>query len=120
MISNTGELNDNNVVTDIEQARIKTKPDKIEVLLSAGNVKSQGFIIKHIELRQYREKFDQRLGYYSLITIVVATDKGSAVLKYDEGYRGEDALEAAVAIIKYAGLAAVINRALIELQHESE
>jgi hypothetical protein len=37
--------------------------------------------------------------------------------KYDEGFRGDDAIESAVTILtQYGGFASVINRALIELQ----
>jgi hypothetical protein len=70
-----------------------------------------------VELRQYVERRDERLGDYSLLTVVVETDRGTAELKYDEGFRGSDALESAANMLsQYIGLASLINRALIELQ----
>lgn len=80
-------------------------------------MESQGHSIRKIELRQYVERSDEKLGVYSLLTILVETDKGSVEMKYDEGFRGEDALESAAAFLKeYTGIASVVNRALIELQ----
>jgi len=79
-------------------------------------MESQGFLIKKMEMRQYIERSDERLGDYSLLTVVVETDHGDVEMKYDEGFRGSDALESASKLLlQYAGLAALINRALIEL-----
>jgi hypothetical protein len=51
------------------------------------------------------------------LTVLVETDRGSVEMKYDEGFRGADALESAATILtRYVGLASLINRALIELQ----
>ncbi|MGI0048924.1 MAG: hypothetical protein ACREAW_05235 [Nitrososphaera sp.] len=86
-------------------------------MLMAGAQKNQGFVIQKVELRQYVERRDERLGDYSLLTVVVQTDRGTAEMKYDEGFRGPDALKsAATMLMQYVGLASLINRALIELQ----
>jgi len=70
-------------------------------------------------MRQYVERRDEKLGDYSLLTVVVETDKGAVELKYDEGFRGPDAFESAVTLLtKYTGLSALINRALIALSSE--
>lgn len=103
--------------SDIDPDRTSRPPDKVKTLLAGGEQKNQGFVIKKVELRQYVERRDERLGDYSLLTIVVETDKGTAEMKYDEGFRGSDALESAATMLaQYVGLASLINRALIELQ----
>lgn len=103
--------------SDIEPGRIKGPAAKTRILLSAAqNV--QGFVVCRVEMRQYVEgKDDDKLGDYSLLTVIVETDKGAVEMKYDEGFRGPDALESAVAMLtQYVGLSSLINRALIELQ----
>ena len=105
-------------IRDIDISRItKQIPDKSLTLLADGKNESQGFIIEYIQLRQYIEKADPSLGNYSLLTVLIRTDKGEVEMKYDEGFRGIDVIEsAAVMLTQYAGLASLINRALIELQ----
>jgi hypothetical protein len=103
--------------SDIDQDRISRPADRSRVLLEKGSQKNQGFVIQKIEMRQYVERKDDRLGDYSLLTVVVETDRGDVEMKYDEGFRGPDALESAVTMLtQYVGLASLINRALIELQ----
>jgi hypothetical protein len=105
--------------SDIDPDRTNRPPDKSRVLLAKGAQKNQGFVIKQVEIRQYVERKDDRLGDYSLLTVVVETDKGTAEMRYDEGFRGPDALQSAVTMLtKYVGLASLINRALIELQRQ--
>jgi hypothetical protein len=105
-------------ISDIDGSRIiKRYPDKSLVLLSNGSSENQGFVIEHIELRQYIEKVDPFLGNYSLLTVLIKTDKGEAEMKYDEGFRDIDAIEStARTLTQYTGFASLINRALIELQ----
>ena len=104
-------------ITDIDPSRINRPPDRSEVLLAGGVQQHHGFTIKKIEIRQYIERKDEQLGEYSLLTAVVETDKGIVEMKYDEGFRGHDALDSTVMMLtQYVGLAALINRALIELQ----
>ena len=103
--------------SDIDQGRTNRPADRSRVLLEKGSQKNQGFVIQKIEMRQYVERKDDRLGDYSLLTVVVETDRGAVEMKYDEGFRGPDALESAVMMLtQYVGLASLINRALIELQ----
>jgi hypothetical protein len=105
-------------ITDVDPTRICRPADKLKVLLTKSNQQNQGFKINRVEIRQYVERKDRRLGDYSLITAVVETDKGAVEMKYDEGFRGPDALDSVVVMLtEYIGLAALINRALIELQH---
>ena len=105
-------------VTDIDSSRITERnPDKSLTLLANGKTENQGYIIEHIELRQYIEDIDPFLGNYSLLTVLIKTDKGEVEMKYDEGFRGTDVIESAATMLtQYAGLASLINRALIELQ----
>jgi len=103
--------------SDIDPSRTNRSPDRAKVLLAGGTQQNQGVVIKKIEMRQYVERKDESLGDYSLLTVLVDTDKGEVEMKYDEGFRGPDALDSAVAMLtQYVGLASLINRALIELQ----
>jgi hypothetical protein len=107
--------------SDIDSGRISRPPDRAKVLLARGTQKNQGFVIKQIEMRQYVERKDDRLGEYSLLTVLVETDKGTIEMKYDEGFRGPDALDSAVTMLtQYVGLASLINRALIELLQQQQ
>jgi hypothetical protein len=104
-------------VIDIDPDRISRPPDRLKVLLAQGSQQNQGFTIRRIEIRQYIERTDELLGEYSLLTAVIETDKGTVEMKYDEGFRGNDALDSTVTMLtQYVGLSALINRALIELQ----
>ena len=103
--------------SDIDPSRTSKPPNRSKVLLEKGSQKNQGFVIQKIEMRQYVERQDEKLGDYSLLTVVVETDRGAVEMKYDEGFRGSDALDSAVVMLtQYVGLASLINRALIELQ----
>jgi hypothetical protein len=102
---------------DISDNRANKEPDAVIILLESGKSESQGFIVQHIELRQYIESGDPRLGEYSLITVLIKTDKGGVEMKYDEGYRGSAALKSAADFLsQYVGYASLICRTLIELQ----
>ena len=102
--------------TDVDEERIKAPPSDSTILFS-GRSQEQGYTITRIDLRRYVERKDDRLGEYSLLTVLVETDSGSVEMKYDEGFRGQDALESAASMLRQnVGLAAIINRALIELR----
>lgn len=102
--------------TDVDETRIKGPPNDSTVLFR-GSTREQGFTITRIDLRRYLERKDDLLGDYSLLTVLVETDRGSIEMKYDEGFRGPDALDSAANMLRqHLGLAALINRALIELQ----
>jgi len=104
-------------VSDVDCDRIKCNPDKSVVLLTNVKIENQGYIIEHLEIRQYIEKSDPTLGSYSLLTIFIKTNNDIVEMKYDEGFRGDNAIDSAVTMLKqYVGFASLINRALIELQ----
>ena len=105
------------IIDIVNQKRVNRKPDKTIVLMSSGDFLEHGFIVKKIELKLYLEKKDEKLGQYSLITSIVETDKGSVEMIYDEGFRGENALEkAADFVTKNLGLSGLITRSIITLQ----
>ena len=101
--------------SDVDEGRLSRPPSSSKTLFD-GNMQNQGYCITRVELRRHVERTDDHLGEYSLLTVLVETDRGSVEMKYDEGFRGKDALEsAATFLLQYVGLAALINRALIEL-----
>ena len=96
--------------------RIDRIPDKISQILSDGTTPEKGYKIKNIQLRLYTEKNDEELGQYSLITSLVETDKGSVEMVYDEGFRGNNALErSSKFLIDNLGVSGLILRSLIFL-----
>ena len=96
--------------------RVNRSPDKIIQVLSDGTSVEKGYKIKNIELRLYTEKNDKKLGPYSLITSLVETDKGSVEMIYDEGFRGDNALEkSSKFLIENLGISSLILRSLIFL-----
>jgi len=116
-------LNPNNmkVVDEINPDRIGRKPDKIAILLSDGNLLEHGFTIKKVELRLYVEKYDEKLGPYSLITCLVETERGSIESVYDEGFRGKNSLDRAVKLLQEnLGLSGLVLRSIIGLRAELE
>ena len=97
--------------------RINREPDDTMTLLESGKFIEQGFVIQKISLRLFTEKPDAKLGNYSLITSLVETDRGAVEMIYDEGYRGENALErAGNFLMANLGLSGVILRSIIALQ----
>lgn len=100
-----------------DPSRVNRQPDKVEVLFNSGNFEEQGILVKHVELRLYIEKNDEKLGPFSLITSFVQTDKGSVEMIYDEGFRGNDSLNRAVQfLVSNLGLSALILRSIITLK----
>ena len=96
--------------------RIDRIPDKISQILSDGTTTEKGYKIKNIQLRLYTEKNDKKLGPYSLITSLVETDKGSVEMVYDEGFRGDNALERSSKFLTdNLGISGLILRSLIFL-----
>ena len=96
--------------------RVDRNPDKIIELLSNGSITEKDYLIKNIQLRLYIEKYDKKLLQYSLITSLIETDKGSVEMIYDEGYRGNDALETSSKFLtENLGISSLILRSLIFL-----
>lgn len=109
------------VVDIADPKRIQREPDGTFVVLSGGGFTEQGVTIKKIELRLFVEMTDEKLGPYSLITALVQTDRGDVEFVYDEGYRGEGALEStAKFLLNNLGLSAIILRSVIALSGQME
>ena len=99
--------------------RIESGPDNRTVIFSDGKITQDGVEIKKIELLEYKINTDQNLGTYSIITALVDTDQGLIEILYDEGYRGDDALnDSANMLIQNLGLSGLILRSLISLKNK--
>ena len=102
-----------------DSKRIEKEPDNRNVIFSDGKITQDGVEIKQIELLRYKIKTDENLGEYSVITALVDTDHGQIEILYDEGYRGDDALnESANMLIQNLGLSGLILRSLISLKNK--
>ena len=102
-----------------DSKRIEKEPDNRNVIFSDGKITQDGVEIKQIELLQYKIKTDENLGEYSVITALVDTDQGQIEILYDEGYRGDDALnESGNMLIQNLGLSGLILRSLISLKNK--
>ena len=99
-----------------EPQRIDRPPDKTISLLSGGKFLEQGHVVQNISLNLYIQKKDEKLGSYSLMTALIETDKGIIEMTYDEGYRGEHALEEAAAFLtSHLGISGLILRSIMQL-----
>ena len=104
-----------------DPSRVKKNPDDSLALFSSGTFTENSFVISKVELRLYIEKYDDKLGPYSLITSFVETDKGSIEMIYDEGFRGKDSLSRAAKFLSSnLGLSGLILRSVISLQEKIE
>jgi hypothetical protein len=104
------------VVDVAEPERINRVPDKTVILMSGGNFAEQGHIVKSVSLNLYIQRKDEKLGPFSLITVLVETDKGLVEMTYDEGYRGENAIEeAATFLTSHIGISGLILRSVMQL-----
>ena len=102
-----------------DSQRISREPDNRNVVFVDGKIIQDGVKIKKIELLQYNIKMNKTLGEYSIITALVDTDQGQIEILYDEGYRGNDALnDSANMLIQNLGLSGLILRSLISLKNK--
>lgn len=106
------------IIDVIDPKRIAKSPDKTIVLMSSGSFIQYGHEIKEVHLNLYLQRKDPKIGYYSLLTVYVETDKGSIEMTYDEGYRGENALEeAATFLTSHLGISGLILRSILQLEN---
>ena len=100
-----------------DASRITGDPVNRTTIISDGKIQQDGVEINKIELLQYKIKSEEKLGDYSVITALIRTDLGEIEILYDEGYRGEDALqESANMLTQNLGLSGLILRSLISLK----
>ena len=110
-----------NIVDLHDPRRVNRAPDNVSVLFSSGNFTQDEFRISRVELRLYRERIDEKLGNYSLITSFVETDTDSVEMIYDEGFRGEDPLLRAVEFLtSNLGISGLILRSIISLREKTK
>jgi enterochelin esterase-like enzyme len=111
-------MNNKIVTLDLESTKLLQKPpDKSKIILS-NIMYDRIYLIKKLQLSIYTTNNHEILGSYSILVIFIETNKGTVIMKYDEGYRGKDAFDNAVEMLtQYNGLSSVINRALIELEN---
>ena len=101
--------------------RIVNEPDDRSMIFSDGKITQDDIEIQKIELLQYKIKNDEELGVYSIITALVDTDHGIIEILYDEGYRGDNALNESVNMfIQNLGLSGLILRSIISLKNQLE
>ena len=102
-----------------DSKRIERDPDNRNIVFSDGKITQDDVEIKKIELLEYKINTHQNLGTYSIITALVDTDQGLIEILYDEGYRGDDALnDSANMLIQNLGLSGLILRSLISLKNK--
>ena len=102
-----------------DSKRIERDPDNRNVIFSDGKITQDDVEIKKIKLLEYKINTDQNLGTYSIITALVDTDQGLIEILYDEGYRGDNALnDSANMLIQNLGLSGLILRSLISLKNK--
>lgn len=99
--------------------RVNKSPDGVEILMSSGSFVQDEFVISKVELRLYKERNDEKLGAFSLITSFVETDKGSVEMIFDEGFRGDDPLKRTRDfLISNLGISALVLRSIICLREK--
>ncbi len=90
-------------------------PDRAATILE-GSYQVEGATVHLVELRQYVERRDDR-GTYSLITAMVRAGPHSIEMLYDEGYRGEDALDRAREfLVSQMGVSGLVLRAVMAIR----
>jgi hypothetical protein len=108
------------VIEVADPHRIDRAPDKTIVLMYGGKFLEQEHVVKNVALNLYVQKKDDSLGPYSLITVLVETDKGIIEMTYDEGWRGVNALEEAAAFLtSHLGISGLILRSIIQLNQST-
>ena len=107
------------IIDIAEPSKIDRAPDQSTTIIQNGNSIQDGFQIKTLEMRLYNQRKDQSLGTFTIITVYVQTDKGSIEILYDEGYRGETALDDSVKLLTgNLGLSSLIMRCIISLKNK--
>ena len=108
------------IIDVAEPSKINREPDEIISLIQNGKSIEDGFQIQQVEMRSYKQAIDKNLGTFTILTAYVETDKGSIEILYDEGYRGETALNDSVKFLtENLGLSSLILRCTISLKNKT-
>ena len=107
------------IVDVAEQSKIHREPDQTISLIKNGKSVQEEIQIQIVEMRSYKQNVDKNLGTFTIITAYVETDKGSIEVLYDEGYRGENALEDSVKFLtENLGLSSLLLRCTLSLKNK--
>ena len=108
------------IIDVAEPSKINREPDEIISLIQNGKSIEDVFQIQKVEMRSYKQAIDKNLGTFTILTAYVETDKGSIEILYDEGYRGETALNDSVKFLtENLGLSSLILRCTISLKNKT-
>ena len=118
--SGSGSLTMNNkrIILDLETNNLLQQSPKNSKIILSNLMYDSIHFIKKLELLMYITKNHKILGDYSILVSIIETDKGTVIMKYDEGYRGKYVFDNSIKMLtQYSGLSSLINRALIELDN---
>ena len=118
--SGSGSLTMNNkrIILDLETNNLLQQSPKNSKIILSNIMYDSIHFIKKLELLMYITNNHKILGDYSILVCIIETDKGTVIMKYDEGYRGKDVFDNSIKMLtQYSGLSSLINRALIELDN---
>ena len=118
--SGSGSLTMSNkrIVLDLETNNLLQQSPKNSKIILSNIMYDSIHFIKKLELLMYITNNHKILGDYSILVSIIETDKGTVIMKYDEGYRGKDVFDNSIKMLtQYSGLSSLINRALIELDN---
>ena len=118
--SGSGSLTMNNkiIILDLEMNNLLQQSPKNSKIILSNIMYDSIHFIKKLELLMYITNNHKILGDYSILVSIIETDKGTVIMKYDEGYRGKDVFDNSIKMLtQYSGLSSLINRALIELDN---
>ena len=118
--SGSGSLTMNNkrIILNFETNNLLQQSPKNSKIILSNIMYDSIHFIKKLELLMYITNNHKILGDYSILVSIIETDKGTIIMKYDEGYRGKDVFDNSIKMLtQYSGLSSLINRALIELDN---
>ena len=109
-------MNNKRIILDLETNNLLQQSPKNSKIILSNMMYDNVHFIEKLELLMYITNNHKILGDYSILVCIIETDKGTVIMKYDEGYRGEDVFDNSIKMLtQYSGLSSLINRALIEL-----
>ena len=111
-------MNNKRIILDLETNNLLQQSPKNSKIILSNIIYDSIHFIKKLELLMYITNNHKILGDYSILISIIETDKGTVIMKYDEGYRGKDVFDNSIKMLtQYSGLSSLINRALIELDN---
>ena len=106
-------MNNKRIILDLETNNLLQQSPKNSKIILSNIMYDSIHFIKKLELLMYITNNHKILGDYSILVSIIETDKGTVIMKYDEGYRGKDVFDNSIKMLtQYSGLSSLINRAL--------